>query len=298
MELINRVARMSDISRKLLTADVKTGLVQTMGAIHPGHLSLIHTARRMTDVVVVTIFVNRLQFLTDTEYEQYPRDITKDVDILREENIDYIFTPPEEEMYPPGFSTYVVAEGLEDKIPGVHKITFFKGMTTSTMKMLQIVKPSFVFLGQKDGLQGAILRKMMIDLNTNTEVVVTPVVRDASGLAYAARNYFLGNAEKKAAAVIYRSLMAAESAIADGETQSRKIVKAITAVIASEPSAKLEYAVVVDPATLDAVAKIEGSALIGIGAMIGGTLLNDSLLIENPVRAAGGSGQDLKGRTG
>jgi pantoate--beta-alanine ligase len=280
MEIINRVARMSDISRKLLTADVKIGLVPTMGAIHPGHLSLIHSARRMTDVVVVSIFVNRLQFLTDTEYAQYPRDITKDVDILRDENVDYVFTPSEEEMYPPGFSTYVTVDGLADKIPGLQNSTFFKGMTTGAMKMLQIVKPSFVFLGQKDGLHGAIMRKMMTDLNTNTEVVVTPVVRDSSGLAYAARNYFLGDAEKRAAAVIFRSLKAAEQAIAGGEVQSRKIVKVISTVIASEPSARLEYAVSVDPVTLDPVSKIEGSALIGVGATIGQTLLNDSLLIE------------------
>ena len=247
----------------------------------------------MTDVVVVSIFVNRLQFRADEEYQQYPRDMTRDVDILRDENIDYIFSPPEEEMYPPGFSTYVQVEGFGDKIPGLYRSTFFKGMTTSAMKLLQIVKPSFFFLGQKDGLQGAILRKMMIDLNINTEVVVTPVVRDASGLAYAARTRFLTAAQKDAAAVIYRSLLAAETAIVAGESQSRKIVKVITDVIGSEPSARLEYAVVVDPATLEPLRKIKESALIGVGAMIGSSLLNDSVLIETPARAAGGRERDL-----
>lgn len=291
MEIVNRIPRMSAISTKLLAADVKIGLVPTMGAIHPGHLSLIQSARKMTDVVVVSIFVNRLQFLTDEEYQQYPRDITKDVDILRDQNVDYVFTPSQEEMYPAGFLTYVLVEGIEERIPGAHRSAFFKGVTTNTTKLLEIVKPSFVFLGQKDGVQGAILRKMMIDLNINTEVVAAPVVRDASGLAYAARNRFLADSQKRAAAVIYRSLVAAQQAIASGETQSRKILKVITGVIGSEASATLEYAVVIDPMTLEPLPKIEQNALIGVGATIGGTLLEDSVVVESPARPAGGGEQ-------
>jgi pantoate--beta-alanine ligase len=154
-------------------------------------------------------------------------------------------------------------------------------MTTSILKMLHIVKPAFVFFGQKDHLQGAILRKMMRDLNMNTEIVVTPVVRDASGLAYAARNFFLTPAQKSAASVIYRSLKAAEATIDSGETQAKKIVREITAIIEPEPLATLEYAVVADPDTLEPLAKIQQSALIGVGVRIGETSLNDSLLIEN-----------------
>jgi pantoate--beta-alanine ligase len=146
-------------------------------------------------------------------------------------------------------------------------------------------------MGQKDGLQGAILRKMMIDLNINTEVVAAPVVRDASGLAYSARNRFLGDSQKRAAAVIYRSLVAAQQAIAGGETQSRKIQKVITSVIGSEPSATLEYAAVIDPMTLEPMPKVEQNALIGVGATIGGTLLEDSVVVENPARPAGGDDQ-------
>ncbi len=271
---------MSAITTKIMSADVKIGLVSTMGAIHPGHLSLIHTARRMTDLVVVSIFVNRLQFLTEEEYRKYPRDITKDVDLLRHESVDYIFTPPEEEMYPQDFSTCVEVQDFGQKLSGLHRAAYFKGMTTSVMKMLQIVKPAFIFFGQKDGLQGAILRKMMRDLNINTEVVVSPIVRDASGLAYAARNYFLTEPQKTAAAVIYRSLQAAEAMIASGETQARKITAEISRVIAGEPQATLEYAAVADPVSLEPLVKTQGSMLIAVGAMIGNTSLNDSLLIE------------------
>ncbi len=271
---------MSAIATKVLSADVKIGLVSTMGAIHPGHLSLIQGARKMTDLVVVSIFVNRLQFLTDQEYQEYPRDITKDVDLLGSENVDYIFTPPEEEMFPPGFSTYVEIENFGQKLPGLHRAAYFRGMTTSVLKMLHIVKPCFIFFGQKDGLQGAILRRMIEDLNINTEVVVMPVVRDTSGLAYAARNYFLSEPQAVAASVIYRSLQAARAAVAAGETQAKKVIAEIGRVIAAEPQAKLEYAVVADPVNLEPLTKIQGVALVAVGAMIGNTSLNDSILLE------------------
>jgi pantoate--beta-alanine ligase len=280
MEIVNRVVRMSAISAKILASDVKIGLVSTMGTIHPGHLSLIQTARKMTDVVVVSIFVNRLQFLSEEEYQKYPRDITKDVDILRHESVDYIFTPPEEEMYPAAFSTYVQVENFGQKLPGIYRSAYFRGMTTSILKMIHIVQPSFIFFGQKDGLQGAILRKMIRDLNTNTEVVVTPVVRDASGLAYAARNYFLSPPQLVVSSVIYRSLMAAEKAVLEGESQSKKVIKIITDVLSAEPQATLEYALVAEPTNLEPLTKIQGSALIAVGARIGNTSLNDSLLIE------------------
>jgi pantoate--beta-alanine ligase len=280
MEIVKRLSRMAALTAKTIASDVKIGLVTTMGAIHPGHLSLIQNARSMTDLVVVSIFVNRLQFISDEEYRNYPRDITKDVDLLSHENVDYIFTPPEEEMYPQDFSTYVAVENFGDKLPGLHRTAYFKGMTTSVLKMIHIVRPAFIFFGQKDGLQGAILRKMIRDLNINTEVVVTPVIRDSSGLAYAARNNFLTEQQKAAASVINRSLRAAEKSFAGGEIQAQKIIAEIAKVINSEPQAKLEYAIVADPVCLEPIAKIQKSALIAVGVMIGSTSLNDSMVFE------------------
>jgi pantoate--beta-alanine ligase len=284
MEIVNRVSRMSSIAAKVLTGDVKIGLVTTMGAIHPGHISLIQAARKMTDLVVVSIFVNRLQFLSEEEYRSYPRDITKDMDLLRHETVDFVFTPPEEEMYPPDFSTYVEVENYGKKLPILHRTTYFRGMTTSVLKMIHIVKPAFLFFGQKDGLQGAILRKMMRDLNVDTEVVVTPVVRDGSGLAYSARNIFLSETQKSAAAVIYKSLQAAANAIAGGEGQTKKLVGEISRILASEPQAMLEYALIADPENLEPLTRIEQGALIAVGAKIGNTSLNDSLRVEKPAR--------------
>lgn len=275
---------MASIAAKAASADVKIGLVTTMGAIHPGHLSLIQAARKMTDLVVVSIFVSRLRFLSDEEYRQYPRDIARDVDFLRQENVDYIFVPAEDEIYPSDHSTYVAVENYGNKLAGLYREVYFRGVPTSVLKMINIVRPSFIFLGQKDGLQGCILRKMICDLNINTEVVVTPVVRDASGLAYAARNYFLTDPQKIAASVIYRSLQAADKAVAEGETSTKKIIKEMTGIIATEPLATLEYAVVADPENLEPLNKLQGSALIGVGVKVGNTSLDDSLLIERPLK--------------
>ncbi len=280
MEIINRIPRMASISTKAACGEVRLGLVPTLGAIHPGHVSLIQAARKMADCVVVSIFLSRGQFLSEEEYEHYPRDITRDVDLLRNENVDYIFAPPEEEMFPKGCSTFVEVENFGKKIPGLQRDAYFRGMPTTHLKMIHIVKPAFMFLGEKDGLQGAILRKMIQDLNIPTEIVVNPVVRDVTGLAYAARNYFLAESEKKSAAVIYRSLNAAENAVIGGETNVKRILKEITQEIGSESGAILEYAVILDPDTLEPLGKIQGPTLIALGAKIGKTSLNDSILVQ------------------
>jgi pantoate--beta-alanine ligase len=282
MEIIHRLARMSSISAKLISNEVQIGLVTTMGDIHPGHLSLIEAARSMTDLVVVSIFVNRLQFLSHEEYLKYPRDITKDVDLLSQKNVDYVFSPAEEEMFPADFSTFAQVENFGEKLPGIQQPAYFRGMTTTILKMIHIIRPSFLFLGLKDALQGAILRKMIRDLNLGTEVVVTPVARHSSGLAFGTRNFFLSEEEKAAAPVIYRSLRAAEEAIARGERQAKKLIQEITRVMASEPTASLEYAIVADPESLIPVRRLRGTVLIGIGARIGNTSLNDSLLAKIP----------------
>ena len=282
MEIINRISRMSAVTAKLLSSDVQLGLVTTMGVIHPGHISLIETARKMTDLVVVSIFVDRLQFRSEEEYTTYPRDITKDVDLLRQEKVDYVFTPAGEEMFPPGFSTYVQVEQFAEKLLNVQVPAFFRGMTTTILKMIHIVRPSFLFLGLKDALQGAILRKMIRDLNLGTEVVVTPVARHPSGLAYGTHNYFLSEPEMTAASVIYRSLTAAEKAIEGGEKQARKVIQEIVRVLGTEPRAKVEYSFLADPERLEPVTKLQGKVLIGVGARVGSTMLNDSLLVEIP----------------
>ncbi len=282
MEIINRLSRMSAISAKLVSGEVQIGLVPTMGVIHPGHLSLIEAARKMTDLVVVSIFVSRCLFLNDEEFQRYPRDFTKDVDLLSRQNIDYVFSPTEEEMFPRDFSTFVQVEKFGEKLPPFQQASHFRGMTTTLLKMINVVRPSFLFLGLKDALQGAILRKMIRELNLGTEVVVAPVVRHTSGMAHGTRNIFLSEKEEAAAPVLYRSLKAAEDSIARGERQARKLINEMMRVLGSEPMAQVEYAFVADPETLEPVSKLQGTVLISVGARIGATLLNDSLVAEIP----------------
>jgi len=282
MEIINRISRMSAISSKLISSDVQIGLVPTMGGIHPGHISLIEAAREMTDLVVVSIFANRLQFFSNQDYVDYPRDITKYTELVLQYNVDYVFAPGEEEMFPRDFSTYVQIEKFGESVIGIQQPSYFRGMTTTVLKLVHIVRPSFLFLGLKDAFQGAILRKMIRDLNLGSEVVVTPVARHPSGLAYATRNCFLSESETAAASVIYQSLKSVEESIVRGERQARKIVNEIMRVIGAEPMARLEFAFVADPLSLEPVSKLQGTVLIGVGARIGATSLNDSILVEIP----------------
>jgi pantoate--beta-alanine ligase len=282
MEIIQRIARMTAVCAKLMSSDVQIGLVPTMGVIHPGHISMIETARQMTDLVVVSIFVNRLQFPNSKEYLSYPRDITKDADLLSRQNVDYIFAPSEEEMFPRDFSTFVQVEKFGEKPGDIQLPDTFRGMSTAILKLIHIIRPSFLYLGLKDAMQGAILQKMIRDLNLGTEVVMAPVARQPSGLAYGTRNYFLSEVEKAAAAILYQSLKAAEGALAAGERQARKLIAEITRVIESEPLAKLDYAFVVDPTSMEPVGKVQGSALIGVAAHIGTLPLNDSLIVKAP----------------
>jgi pantoate--beta-alanine ligase len=282
MEIIHRVSRMSAISAKLVSSNVQIGLVPTMGVIHPGHISLIQTARKMTDLVVVSIFISRQFFEREEDFLKYPRDFTKDADLLSQHNVDYVFSPSAEEMYPHDFSTFIEVENFDERVTGVHQPGFFRYTTTTVAKIVHIVRPSFLFLGLKDALRGSILRKMIKDLNLGIEVVAAPVARHPSGLAYGMRNYFLSEPEKEAASVLYRSLKSAEEAIAHGERHAKKLVKEITRVVAGEPLAHLEYAFVADPVSLQPINRLRGTVLLCVAARIGATPLNDSLLAKIP----------------
>src|SRR5438128_3253583 len=200
MEIINRRKRMMSVARKLRREENRTiGFVPTMGALHEGHLSLIHEARAMCDVVVVSVFVNPAQFGPAEDFSSYPRDLPRDAALLAEYNVDYVFAPAVEEMYPPGFSTYITVEGLTDKLEGAARPGHFRGVTTVVAILLNIVRPDFAFFGQKDAQQAALIKRLVRDLAFDTEVVVLPVVREDSGLAMSSRNEYLNSDERRAA---------------------------------------------------------------------------------------------------
>ena len=279
MEIVNRISRMAAITARVLAPEVKIGLVPTSGAINPGHINLIQAARKMADLIIVSIFANRLEFVSDEEYRAYPQDVTSDVNLLRHESVDYVFTPSEEEMYPPSFSTYVEVQRQGSEISGL-PLALFKGMATGILKILHITNPAFVYCAEKDGIQGAILRKMIKDLNINTEVVIMPVDRESSGLAFEGRNTLLSASQREAAAVIYRSLQSAAELVKTGETQARKILAEITRIMQSEPLTKLEYAIAAGPETLEPVLRIEGAVILAVGARLGTVFLSDALLLR------------------
>src|SRR5258708_26347484 len=206
MEITNRRKRMMSVARKLRGEETRTiGFVPTMGALHEGHLSLIHEARAMCDVVVVSVFVNPAQFSPAEDFDSYPRDLTRDAALLAEYNVNYFFAPPVEEIYPPGFATYVTVAGASDELEGASRPGHFRGVTTVVAILLNVIKPDFAFFGQKDAQQSVLIKRMVRDLAFNTEIVVVPTVREESGLAMSSRNAYLNAEQRRAAAVLHRS---------------------------------------------------------------------------------------------
>src|SRR2546423_1659604 len=282
MEIINRRQRMSSVARKARRdQDRSIGLVPTMGALHEGHLSLVREARRMCDVVVVSIFVNPTQFAPGEDFERYPRDLTKDTTILADYNVDYIFAPPPEEIYPKGFATYVTVEGLSDQLEGAARPGHFRGVATVLTVLFHIVRPDFAYFGQQDAQQALIIKRMVRDLAFDTEIVVLPTIREESGLALSSRNAYLSGEDRRAATILYRALSRAEAAYLSGERSARKLAEGVRAEIEREPRARLEYVSVTDADTLERLDKLDDrSVLIAVAARIGQTRLIDNILLN------------------
>ena len=258
MEIINRRQRMSSVARKVRREQDKTiGLVPTMGALHDGHLSLIREARRMCDVVVVSVFVNPTQFGPGEDFAHYPRDLTSDTAILTDYNVDYIFAPSPEEIYPKGFATYVTVDGLSEQLEGASRPGHFRGVATVVTILLNIVRPDFAFFGQKDAQQTIIIKRLVRDLAFETEIVVLPTVREASGLALSSRNAYLNEEEQQAAGIIYRALARAREAYESGERNGARLAGTVRATIESEPRARIDYISVMDADTMERLDKLD-----------------------------------------
>jgi pantoate--beta-alanine ligase len=258
MEIINRRHRMIAVARKLRREQDKTiGLVPTMGALHEGHLSLVREARRLCDVVIVSIFVNPAQFGKGEDFEHYPRDLTQDTSLLAEYNVDYIFAPPVEEIYPKGYGTYVTVEGLSEELEGAIRPGHFRGVATVVTLLLDIVRPDFAFFGQKDYQQCVVVKRLARDLAFDTEIVVLPTVREESGLAMSSRNGYLNDEERAAASIIYRALKAARAGWKAGERNAAKLGSLTRAMLETEPRIKIDYVSVRDADTLAPLEKLD-----------------------------------------
>ena len=282
MEIINRRQRMYSVARKVRREqDRSIGLVPTMGALHDGHLSLVREARRMCDVVVVSIFVNPTQFAPGEDFDRYPRDLTKDTTILADYNVDYIFAPPPEEVYPKGFATYVTVEGLSEQLEGAARPGHFRGVATVLAVLFNIVRPDFAYFGQKDAQQTLIVKRLVRDLAFDTEIVILPTVREDSGLALSSRNAYLNGEDRRAATILYRALSRAEAAYLSGERSARKLAEGVRSEIETEPRARLEYVSVTDADTLERLDKLDDrSVLVAVAARIGQTRLIDNIVLN------------------
>jgi pantoate--beta-alanine ligase len=271
MKIIREVAAI----RAAVAGAGRVGLVPTMGALHEGHLSLIRAAKASVDVVVVWLFVNPTQFNQTSDLLAYPRDEERDAALAAEAGADILFAPGVAEVYPDGFATTVTVAGLGDILEGAHRPGHFAGVATVVAKMLNMVTPQAAFFGAKDAQQVAVVRRMVADLNIDTQIVVCPIIRESDGLAMSSRNVRLNAEERRRAAALHRGLTAARAAVAGGERTAAVLGGVVERELAAD-GIEAEYVAVVD-SDFGSVAVLERPALIAVAAWVGSTRLIDNI---------------------
>lgn len=280
MTIIDNIHRMKTFSGMLKKEGKTIGFVPTMGYLHEGHISLARTAKKLNDVVVMSIFVNPTQFGPNEDFDSYPRDLKRDEDLARAEGVDVIFYPSVKDMYPEGYNTYVNVERLTGGLCGEKRPGHFRGVTTVVAKLFNIVKPDIAYFGQKDAQQVAVIRKMVQDLNIDVSIKVLPTAREKDGLAMSSRNKYLSGAERQDAVVLSQALSAAKAMVERGEKDPKLVIDAMGSMIKVKPSAKVDYIAIVDPDTLEEVRTIEKPVLIALAVYIGKTRLIDNIILE------------------
>jgi len=281
MEVIKRTAEMQEISLRLKREGRIIGLVPTMGYLHDGHLSLIKKARRENDIVIMSNFVNPLQFGPKEDFATYPRDLDRDNKLAESAGVDYVFAPTTEEMYPQGYDTYVEVKGsITEKMCGKSRPGHFKGVTTVVLKLFLITQPDRAYFGQKDAQQAIIVRKMVTDLNVPLKIIACPIVREADGLALSSRNTYLSPKERRQALALPRALSVGKEMILEGETDPRKVRHHITEALESSPGIRVDYVEVVDGNDLSDLPVIKGKVLLAAAVYVGKTRLIDNIDLE------------------
>ncbi|MGO9368549.1 MAG: pantoate--beta-alanine ligase [Terriglobales bacterium] len=267
-------------ARALRGGGQRLGLVPTMGALHDGHLSLVRAAKAECDAVAVSIFVNPTQFGPTEDLSKYPRQFDRDCRLLEKEGVEILFAPPVEEVYPRGAVTWVLVDGLSEKLDGRSRPGHFRGVTTIVAKLFHIIEPEAAFFGQKDAAQLAVIRRMVRDMDFPVEIVACPIMREPDGLAMSSRNAYLNEEERGRALVLQRALQAARQQFQAGERSAVKLISAGREAFAGEPQVRLDYFDVVDPDTLDPMEQISQKTLVAVAAYVGSTRLIDNVLLE------------------
>ncbi len=286
--LITSVPELQSYLRELRTRGRSLGLIPTMGALHEGHQSLIRRAKQQCDAVVVSIFVNPIQFGSSEDLAHYPRDLQKDATTLHDLNVDVIFAPEPEDIYPAGFDTFVEPGKLSKPLEGSYRPGHFRGVTTIVLKLLNLVQPEIAYFGQKDFQQVQVIRRLVEDLNLNVRLVVCPIAREADGLALSSRNALLSPEARQAATALQRCLRHGEALVQGGEVHAQTLLNAMQAVVQKEPLVELDYLALVDPMQLEPVERVTAGTVALIAARVGSVRLIDNLIL-----GPHGASQDL-----
>lgn len=254
-------------------------LVPTMGYLHEGHLSLMKKAKEQNDRVVVSIFVNPIQFAPNEDFASYPRDLERDAALCDSEGVDLIFHPEAEEMYLDGFSTHVDMDGLTTGLCGKTRPTHFRGVCTVVNKLFNIVAPDRAYFGQKDAQQLSVIRHMVRDLNMDIEIVGCPIVREEDGLAKSSRNTYLSKEERKAALILSKTIFLGQKLVEEGERSAEVLLSKMRESLAAEPLAKIDYVEAVNALTIENISELKGEVLVAMAVYIGKTRLIDNFLV-------------------
>jgi len=279
MKLITDSNDMLNLSR-LWGIGKKVGFVPTMGSLHEGHLSLVASSNQQCDITVVSIFVNPAQFGPQEDLSSYPRDLNRDLALLNKYEVDYVFFPTAELIYPEGFTTWITVEGLSDILCGASRPGHFKGVATVVAKLVNLVNPDFMFMGEKDFQQYIVLETMLRDLNCHARIVRCPIVRDKDGLAMSSRNKYLSGEERIDALCLFRSLKLAKSLYMTGETNADKIKEQMSDLI-TKAGGKIDYIALVNKDTLQPVEKADNDTRVLLAVYIGKTRLIDNSSIAS-----------------
>jgi pantoate--beta-alanine ligase len=273
------VATIKDVRAARAALPSPVGFVPTMGYLHEGHLALVRAARTQNQSVVVSIFVNPKQFGPNEDYASYPRDLDRDLRLLEQEAVDLVFAPSVEEMYPPGFSTFVDVGPLGEILEGARRPGHFRGVATVVTRLFCLIQPDRAYFGQKDAQQCVVIKKLVADLGLPIEIVTVPTVREPDGLAMSSRNVYLDPEQRVAARVLSASLRAAAEAYKRGERNAEALRRLVSQIIAGEPRAQLDYVSVADAETLEELSTVDRPALISLAAWIGRARLIDNIIV-------------------
>jgi pantoate--beta-alanine ligase len=280
MDIIRSLDVMQQYSLGAKRRGLRIGLVPTMGCLHEGHLSLVKLARARSDVVVLSIYVNPIQFLPGEDFDRYPRPVERDEALCRETGVDIVFYPEETSMYSADHSVYVVEQSLSTGLCGSSRPGHFRGVTTIVAKLFNLVLPDVAVFGQKDAQQARIIQRMVRDLNYPTDIVLGPIVREVDGLALSSRNRYLSASERQDSVCLYHSLRRAENMVKNGERSVDRIRSAMVSTLSLSKSARIDYIEFVNDGTLQPVTVVEEPVLLALAVKIGVTRLIDNVVLK------------------